>query len=157
MKRKVTLLSIGVCLALLVACASGTSAPVAEGKVSGTAGALTATDAWVRNSPMPMMRAGAAYMVISNTGSAPDKLVAVKTDIADNPELHETITSGGMMSMSPVEAITIPITVSAELKPGGYHIMLMNLTRSLQAGEVVTLTLTFENAGEMVVTAKVQE
>ena len=84
-------------------------------------GGISVKDAWVRNSPM-MERAGAAYMVIENTGPAEDRLLSASADFAEKVELHETKDVGGMMEMSPVEAIPVPANGSVELKPGGLHV-----------------------------------
>ena len=100
----------------------------------------------------------AAYMVIRNTGSEADKLIAASTDAAKTVELHTVIEEGGMMRMRQVEGgIDIPANGQVELKPGGFHVMLIGLTRDLNAGDKVELTLTFEKAGEIPVTAEVRQ
>jgi hypothetical protein len=104
-----------------------------------------------------MERAGAAYLVISNDTNTADRLLSATAEVATSVELHETKMEGGLMSMSPVTAIEIPANGQVELKPGGYHLMLIGLTRELTVGESVTLVLTFEKAGEITVTANVQE
>ena len=70
-----------------------------------------------------------------------------------------TTTGGGtgMMSMSPVEEIPVPAGETVSLEPGGYHIMLLDLVAPLETGSTIELTLTFENAGEMVVEAEVRD
>lgn len=99
----------------------------------------------------------AAYMVIRNTGSAADKLVAASGDIAKSIEIHTVIEENGMMQMRPVEGgIEIPAGGSVELKPGGYHVMLIGLNRDMIAGETVQLTLKFEQAGDVPVTATIR-
>lgn len=100
----------------------------------------------------------AAYMVIRNTGSEADKLIAASTDAAKTVELHTVIEEGGMMRMRQVEGgIDIPANGQVELKPGGFHVMLIGLTRDLNAGDKVDLTLTFEKAGQIPVTAEVRQ
>lgn len=100
----------------------------------------------------------AAYMVIRNTGSEADKLIAASTDAAKTVELHTVIEEGGMMRMRQVEGgIDIPANGQVELKPGGFHVMLIGLTRDLNAGDKVELTLTFEKAGQIPVTAEVRQ
>ena len=123
---------------------------------SGTAGGITVSDAWARPSPM-MERAGAAYLVLRNNGAADDKLLSVESDVAKTIELHETKESNGMMAMSPVPNVPVPAYGKAELKPGGYHVMLIGLTRELKVGDKVQLTLNFEKAGKIPVTAEVKE
>ena len=126
------------------------------GGSGGTTGGITVSEAWVRPSPM-MERAGAAYMVLQNNGAAEDKLLSVESDVAKTLELHETKEMNGMMQMSPVPNIPVPANGKAELKPGGYHVMLMNLNRELKAGDKLQLTLNFEKAGKIPVTAEVKE
>jgi copper(I)-binding protein len=96
-------------------------------------------------------------MLITNGGPTDDRLISVATDVATTAELHETTNAGGMMAMAPVAGITIPANGQAELKTGGYHVMLIDLARELRVGETITLTLTFEKAGELTVTAEVRE
>jgi len=126
------------------------------GGPGGTTGGITVSDAWARTSPM-MERAGAAYMVLQNSGAAEDKLLSVESDVAKTIELHETKESGGMMQMSPVPNIPVAAGGKTELKPGGLHVMLIGLNRELKAGDKVQLTLNFEKAGKVPVTAEVKE
>lgn len=117
---------------------------------------LSVSNVWARPSPM-MAQTGAAYFVIHNNTNTPERLLAATSNAATTVEIHESKMVGFMMEMAPVEAIDIPANGQAELKPGGYHIMLIDLKQELKAGETITLTLTFEQAGEMVVTAEVKE
>lgn len=117
---------------------------------------LNVTNAWVRNSPM-MDRAGAAYMIIENSGPADDKLLSATTDIQAIAELHETKDVGGKMEMAHVMEIVIPAGSQTELKPGGYHIMLIDMEQGLTVGQKINITLLFENAGEVVVAAEVKD
>jgi copper(I)-binding protein len=138
-------------------------------------------DAWARTSPT-MTTAGAAYMTIANTGDADDALVAasVADTVAARVELHETrpvssdesmgaSSTGGtgdmgdtsmtapMMEMMPVERIDVPAGGTTSLEPGGYHVMLLDLAAPLETGEELELTLTFEAAGDITVTAVVAD
>jgi copper(I)-binding protein len=61
-----------------------------------------------------------------------------------------------MMEMRPVERIAIPAGQSVALEPGGFHIMLLDLAEPLELGQQVDLTLVFENAGEVAVTAEIR-
>ena len=138
---------VAMMLAVLVLAACGGS--------GGTTG-VAVSEAWARTSPM-MERAGAAYMVLQNGGAAEDKLLSVEGDVAQTIELHETKEMNGMMQMSPVPNIPVPANGKAELKPGGLHVMLIGLNRELKAGDKVQLTLNFEKAGKVPVTAEVKE
>jgi copper(I)-binding protein len=117
---------------------------------------IAVTEAWVRSSSM-LDRAGAAYMLISNGGAEADRLLSVTSDVASVIEIHETTEMNGMMEMAPVTALPVPAHGQTELAPGGLHIMLIDLTRELTPGAEVTLTLNFEKAGPVTVTAVVRE
>jgi copper(I)-binding protein len=121
----------------------------------GAPAGLSVQDAWVRASPMAD-RAGAAYMVLVNDGAA-DRLIGVSTSAATIVEMHETREADGMMQMAPVDAIPVPANGQAELKPGGYHLMLFDLDPVLEPGDPITFTLTFENAGTVTVVAEVRD
>jgi copper(I)-binding protein len=86
------------------------------------------------------------FMRIINTGENDDSLISASSDVAMMVEIHETTMSGDIMRMRPVEAgIDLPAGEMIELKPGSYHIMLMNLKREIASGEAVLITLTFDS------------
>lgn len=99
----------------------------------------------------------AAYMTLVNTGSTPDALISAATDAAETVELHLSSMDNGVMTMRPVENIEVPANGEVELKPGGLHVMLIGLKQNLEAGDMVTLTLTLENAGEVEIEAPVRQ
>lgn len=98
----------------------------------------------------------ALYMHLENTGEEADQLVAVECPIAGMTQLHETLVEGATAQMRPVEAIEIPANGHVDLKPGGTHVMLMELERPLEEGESITCTLRFERAGSLEITAPVR-
>ncbi len=98
----------------------------------------------------------AAFMQIKNTSSNADQLIGVSTDFAD-ASLHETKMDGSMMSMNEVQSIDLPAGGTVELKPGSYHIMLMNLKKGLMIGDTVMLNLEFKNAGKISINVKVTD
>jgi hypothetical protein len=111
------------------------------------AGPLRIAQPWTR-----AMRAGgtgAGFMVIRNTGTAPDRLVAARSPVAGVMELHTHIREGDVMRMRPVPAIELPAGQSVTLAPGGLHLMLIGLTQALNQGGRVPVTLVFERAGEV--------
>ena len=113
--------------------------------------------AWMRQSPT-VGDSGAAYMVIRNQGESEDTLLAAASSAAAMVELHETMEMEGMMHMAPVAGgVTIPAGGEVELAPGGMHLMFMGLTQELTPGDTVEITLTFAQAGEVVVTADIRE
>jgi periplasmic copper chaperone A len=141
--------------------ALGTGAAVAQSPAPmssmATAGPLFVTDAWARTSPMVQM-AGAAYMVIHNDGATDDALVGVGSPVSATVETHETKDDGsGQMVMAPVASIPVPAGGSVELKPGSYHIMLIDLVAPLEAGQMVPLTLTFQSGATLEVSAEVRD
>lgn len=99
----------------------------------------------------------AAYMVVANSGDSADAIVSAATDVAETVELH-TVEEGdnGMMQMRPVERIEVPAGGEAELRPGGFHVMLIGLKQDLNEGDTVDLTLTLEQGGEIEISAPVR-
>ncbi|MFN7037591.1 MAG: copper chaperone PCu(A)C, partial [Bellilinea sp.] len=85
-----------------------------------------------------------------------DRLLAAKTDVAKTVEIHQTRMENDIMMMQKVEVIEIPANGKVELKPGGYHIMLINLQQDLKAGEKIPFTLVFEKQGEINLEAEVR-
>lgn len=100
--------------------------------------------------------AGAVFLILQNTGTTDDRLLAVASDAARMVELHShKEDANGVMSMGRIDGIALPAGGSHALARGGDHIMLMGLTRALDQGSTVTLTLTFEQAGEITLTVPV--
>jgi hypothetical protein len=103
------------------------------------------------------MAMGAAYLTITNNGTEPDRLVGGTTAVAKVVEIHEVVNKDGVMQMRPLaNGLDIPAGETVELKPGGYHIMLIGLTRDLKVGDRYELTLHFEKAGEVTLTVDVR-
>jgi len=119
---------------------------------------VKAEDAWARTSAM-MQDAGAVYVTLTG-GETADSLVKAQapTDIAAMTEIHETtMNDEGAMMMGEVPAIDVPAGTTVMLEPGGYHIMLMNLTAPLESGQEFDVVLTFETAGDVTVPVEVRE
>jgi copper(I)-binding protein len=91
----------------------------------------------------------AAYMILQATGATPDRLIGGSTPAAAKVELHTHIMDGGVARMRPIDAIEVAPGEPTVLEPGGAHIMLQGLTRKLEAGSTMPLTLVFEHAGEV--------
>lgn len=109
---------------------------------AGTAFSQTAVkDAWVRGTVEPQKATGAFMHITSVQGG---KLVGVQSPVAGVAEVHEMAMDGNVMKMRPISALDLPAGKAVELKPGGYHVMLMDLKQPLKAGETVPLTLTVE-------------
>ena len=109
---------------------------------------VTVTDAWTR-ATAPGAKIAAGYMTIRNAGKTPDKLVSASSPAAEKVEPHITVKEGDIFRMREVKGYDIPAGGSFELKPGGAHLMLMNVGAPLKEGDKVPLTLRFERAGEV--------
>jgi len=100
----------------------------------------------------------AVYMTLVNRGNQSDRLVGVKSDIASHVELHQTIMKNNVMHMQPVEGgLEIPAGGQVQLKPGSYHIMLINLKRELKPGDRFSVVLEFEKSGRKTIQVDVKE
>jgi len=125
--------------------------------------AVHVRDAWARATPAGA-RMGAIYLTIRSDQA--DRLTgaAVPRAIAGETQIHEVVTvvdsSGGdatpRMTMRQVAGLDLPAGEDVQLKPGGFHIMLIDLKKPLTAGEHVAVTLTLERAGRRQVTAVVR-
>jgi periplasmic copper chaperone A len=118
--------------------------------------------AWARRAPMMKGDSiagsgnGAVYLTIVNSGSISDDVIAASSDAAATVELHQSYEESGMMMMRPITKLGVPAGGKLEMKPGGYHIMLINLKRELKAGQVIDLILVLQKAGRIPVKAKVK-
>jgi len=129
--------------ALLLAFATGAAAH--EYKV----GPLTIGHPWTRATPKGAGVAG-GYLKITNTGTAPDRLIGGSAEVAKRFEVHEMSMAGGVMKMRELkDGIDIAPGATVELKPGSYHIMMQDLSRPLAKGERVKGSLNFEKAGKV--------
>lgn len=98
-------------------------------------------DSWIR-ATAPGQTVAGGYMKI--TSEKPLTLISVSTPLTHRAELHHMSMQGGVMKMRAVPKIALPAGETVELKPGGYHLMLMNLSGPLHPGDTVPVTLTFE-------------
>lgn len=115
---------------------------------------ITVENAWVR-ATAGTGKVSAGYGVLVNSGPGDDQLLSVATTAAGMTELHQSKEADGVMSMEAVKALTVPAGGRIEMKPGGYHLMMMNVAQPLKAGDAVTLTFTFKSNGTVTATAKV--
>lgn len=137
---------------------------LALGLVASAAGAhesskdLEISNVWSRTSPTEATN-GAVYLTVKNTGDEANALVGVKvpSSIAMESQIHETkVDASGTMAMSEVERIDLPAGKTVKLKPGGFHIMLMELSKPLEKGQKFKVTLQFEAGRNKTVTATVK-
>jgi periplasmic copper chaperone A len=101
----------------------------------------TLTDAWVRGTVAQQQATGMFGKITSTQGG---RLVAVASPVAGVAEIHEMAMEGSTMRMRAVAGLDLPAGKAVELKPGGYHVMLMDLKQPLKEGETVAVTLTIE-------------
>lgn len=104
---------------------------------------VTVTGSWVR-ATVPAQKSSGAFMQLRSAKDA--RLVAVRTPVAGNAELHQMEMQGQSMKMRPVGGIELPAGQVVNLASGGYHVMLFDLKRQLKEGETVPLTLVIEDA-----------
>jgi hypothetical protein len=110
-------------------------------------GDLVIEQAWARPTAGRPQN-GAAYLIITNHGAEPDRLVAAEGQIARLIDLHQhRIDPDGVVRMRPVAAVDLPPGETVRLESGGLHVMLMGLAKPLRAGASFPLRLVFERAG----------
>lgn len=120
--------------------------PALAGEV--TVGDLVISKAWTRVTP-PGAKVAGGFLSITNKGKNPDRLLGGTAEIAGRMEVHEMTMDAGVMKMREVAGgIEIKPGATVELKPGGYHVMFMDLKSSPVEGKPVSGTLKFEKAGD---------
>ena len=103
---------------------------------------------WAR-ATVPGASVGGGYLVIRNKGVAGDRLVGATSPVSALVEIHEMAMEKDVMRMREVKGVDVPAKKAVEFKPGGYHLMFMELKAPLKAGDKVPVTLRFEKAGEL--------
>ncbi|MEO3432339.1 copper chaperone PCu(A)C [Inquilinus sp. CAU 1745] len=117
-------------------------------------GDLIVEHAWARATP-PSAPTGAVYLTIANNGSEADQIVAIETPVAGYAMAHTTEIQDGVSRMREARPLEIAPGATLEMKPGGTHVMLMDLTTDLEAGDEITVTITFDKAGTVEVPVEV--
>jgi copper(I)-binding protein len=102
---------------------------------------------WTRATP-PGAKVAAGFMLLKSTGAA-DRVVGASSPLAGRVEMHVTMREGEVMRMREVQSFEVPAAGTFDLKPGGAHLMLVDLKRPLKQGEKVPLTLKLERGGEL--------
>lgn len=113
----------------------------------------TVKEPWVRGT-VPQQKASGAFMQI--TSAQGGKLLSASSPVAGVVEVHEMKMDGGVMKMAAVPFLELPAGKAVDLKPGGYHVMLMDLKQQLKAGDTVPLTLVVEGKDGKKETLQVQ-
>jgi copper(I)-binding protein len=110
--------------------------------------AVSVSDAYTR-ATAPGQQVAGGFLKIQNKGNAPDQLIAASSSAAGEVQLHEMAMEGNVMKMRQVKDIAIPANGAVELKPGGYHLMFLNLKGPFVAGETIPVKLKFAKAGDV--------
>jgi len=108
---------------------------------------VTIENPWARATP-PGAKIASGYMTIRNAGAA-DRLIGASSPAAPKVEMHVTQRDGDIARMREVKAYDIPAKASFELKPGGAHLMFVNIKAPFKEGEKIPVVLKFEKAGEV--------
>lgn len=112
-------------------------------------GSLEIGNPWTRATP-PSAQSGGGFLTITNKGTTPDRLVAVRSTASNKAEIHEMKMDGNVMRMRELEkGLEIPPGATVELKPGGYHLMFMELKAPFAKDAKIPATLVFEKAGSV--------
>ncbi len=114
---------------------------------------ITVKEPWMR--PAPKSFNTAFYCTVINNSSEADTLYKASSNISDEVQIHETYKKGDMMGMRPVKDLIIAPQDSLVFKPGGYHIMLMNLNQDVVLNQRKEISLFFRTSGEVKVQAKI--
>jgi copper(I)-binding protein len=115
---------------------------------------VTVSEPWVRGT-VAGQKATGAFMTLTSATEA--KLVSASSPVAGVVEIHQMSMDGGVMRMGAVKGgLALPAGKAVELKPGGYHVMLMDLKQPVNAGETVPLSLVFEGADKKPQTVEVK-
>ena len=102
---------------------------------------VTVSEAWVR-ATVAQQKATGAFMQLQSAQDA--KLVSAQSPVAGVTEVHEMAMDNGVMKMRPGPFLALPAGKAVELKPGGYHVMLMDLKAQVKDGDMVPVTLVVE-------------
>lgn len=151
-RRKIIIMLKRRFLTALAVSVAITGAAMAHDTGSGESwqlGDLTITGPFSR-ATLPNAPVAGGFLTVTNGGAEEDRLVAAASDAASHVEIHEMAVEGDVMKMRQLpDGLPIPAGETVELRPGGLHLMFMQLRHPLVEGETVDVTLTFEKAGEI--------
>jgi len=108
---------------------------------------LEAVQPWSR--PATAGSTAAGYVTLVNHGSTAQTLTGVASPLAESVEIHSSSMAGGVMSMKKEDRVPVPAGGKAVFGPGGYHLMLIGLTKTTKAGDQVPATLTFASGAKV--------
>ncbi|WP_255531315.1 copper chaperone PCu(A)C [Polynucleobacter sp. UK-Gri1-W3] len=110
--------------------------------------AVSVSDAYTR-ATVPGQKVAGGFLKIQNKGNTPDQLISASSPSAGDIQLHEMAMEGNVMKMRQVKDIAVPANGSVELKPGGYHLMFLDLKGPFVAGETIPVKLKFAKSGDV--------
>jgi copper(I)-binding protein len=130
---------------VLSACGAGSAGPQ-----------IRVEDAWAR--PVPAAGGnGAVFMRLVNAGNEADQLAGGESPLVSAVEVHRTTVEEGVMRMEHIPGLEVPPKGEVLLKPGGYHVMLIDVDQSLAPGDTLPITLRFEKTAEIKIDVEVHE
>lgn len=135
----------------VIAATAASTAPTSSSEVAPVS--VKVDDAWVR-ATVPQQQATGAFMRL--TAPSDMSLVGAASDAAAAVEIHEMAMQNEVMRMREVPKVALPAGQTVELKPGGYHIMLLDLKTQVKEGAQIPMALTFENSEGVRSTVSVQ-
>ena len=109
---------------------------------------VSVSDAYTR-ATVPGQKVAGGFLKIQNKGNTPDQLISASSPSAGDVQLHEMAMEGNVMKMRQVKDIAVPANGSVELKPGGYHLMFLDLKGPFVAGETIPVKLKFSKSGDV--------
>lgn len=113
-----------------------------------TVGTIHIGHPWARETP-PGASIGAGYLEITNAGPKADVLVSISSPVAARVEIHQTRVENGIARMMPLGRLAVPPGAKIVARPGGMHLMFIELKTPLKAGDRIPATLTFARAGTL--------
>lgn len=126
------------------------------GMVSAGGPQISIEDAWAR--PVPAAGSnGALFFRLVNAGNEADQLVGGRSPLAGTIEVHKTTMEEGVMKMEYIPGLEVPAKSEVLLKPGDYHVMLIDVSTTLASGDTFPITLIFEKSGEMTLDVEVRD
>lgn len=154
-RRPAAMLALAAAAALTLAGCT-TTAPDQAAEPGAAGQSITITDAWVKAADEGM---SAAFGELANIGDVDVTLVSATSAAASSTQLHETVDDGtGTMKMQEKDGgFTIPAGGTLALEPGGNHLMLMDLTAPILAGDEIEFTLGFSDGSEYTFTAPAKD
>jgi hypothetical protein len=121
----------------------------------GAEGGIEIQNAWAR--PATQGGNGAVYFLIRNQSSNADEITGAASDAAETAELHKSMMVGDVMQMQKQESVPLEARAEVEFKPGGLHIMLINLKQDLQVNDEIEVVLHFKNSDDITLKVPVKD